>query len=447
VKPLSELRGAVEVAENEVRAMLSALDATTDETPADELDTLAGSFDEAKRALESARADFMRAEQIEATRASLPSPEAPPAEKRSETKVGAEAPEYRPDVERSFYADQYRAAKGDHEARARLERNQEQVIDHLRRNGRNAELRDVLTSGGGAGFIPPAYLTDLYADVRTNGRPLVDVLPKRPLPDGGMTITIPRMLTGPTTAVQDPEGAGISETDVTSDQLSVPVVTIAGMQDFTQQLLERSDPSFDALITAELMKSYQQTCGVQSIRGSGSDSQHRGIREVASIETVTWTEGSPTTALLLPKVYDAIQRILTNYKAPATHLVMHPRRAAWLASSLSSTFPLVQQGSLNQAVGTQNIGTALTFAGLPVVQDHNILTTYGAGTNEDEIYVIAADAMPWMEGAIRSDMHEQILGGELKVRVRLFAYSAFASARYPKAIAKIAGTGLVSPSF
>jgi hypothetical protein len=126
---------------------------------------------------------------------------------------------------------------------------------------------------------------------------------------------------------------------------------------------------------------------------------------------------------------------------------MHPRRAAWLAASLSSSFPLVQQGQLMQAVGVQDGGFLRTFAGLQVVADPNIGTTYGAGTNEDEIYVVFADDLLFAEGPMQARVLHEVLSGTLQVRVQVFAYSAFASARYAKAIAKISGTGLVTPTF
>ena len=119
----------------------------------------------------------------------------------------------------------------------------------------------------------------------------------------------------------------------------------------------------------------------------------------------------------------------------------------WLASNLSSTFPLFQQGGFYRGVGDQNGGVPLSIAGYPVIVDANVGTTYGTGTNEDEIYLVRADDSPLMEGPMVTRVMDQVLSGTLEVRLQLFNYSAFASERYPKGIAKISGTGLTAPTF
>ncbi len=177
-----------------------------------------------------------------------------------------------------------------------------------------------------------------------------------------------------------------------------------------------------------------------------SEPQHTGIRAVANINTVTFTDGAPTAAKLTPKLYDAIQQVRTGRKMRATHILMHPRRAAWLASQLSSTFPLFAQGGYVNQVGAQNLGAVFTIAGLPVVEDGNIGAGYGASTNEDEVYVVHAPSSLLMESRCATTSRPAARR-PLKVRVRVFAYSAFASKRYPTSITKISGTGLVTPTF
>jgi hypothetical protein len=87
------------------------------------------------------------------------------------------------------------------------------------------------------------------------------------------------------------------------------------------------------------------------------------------INTVTYTDGTPTAAELLPKIYDGIQKVASNRFRQPNVVVMHPRRAAWLGKELSSTFPLFQQGTLTQAIGEQDGGFTTSFGGLRVVLD------------------------------------------------------------------------------
>lgn len=443
-----QLREAEARANQAVQDAADAIDALTDDSSVEDIEAAQRSFDEAVEAAKAAKAQRERADAIAEARENYKPIEPPPAAEQRDVRVGDEEAPYRPDGDRSFFADIRASRRGDAEAAERLHRNQLHVIDHHRREGRVNEIRDVTTGAtGGGGLLPPNYLASMLIDIRRERRPAADIFPRMPLPANGMTITMPRIDSGASVAVQNPEGQALSETDIDTSQLTVDIRTIGGLQDMTLQLWERSDPGMDQVIFSELTGLYDQRLDLQVLAGTGSDGQIPGLTQVSSTNGVTYTDGDPTAAELLPKVYDAIQQIATGYFAPATHIIMHPRRAAWLASELSSSHPLFQQGGFSNGVGAQNGGMALTFAGLPVVSDANVVTTDGAGTNQDEIYVVAAGASPLAEGALRFDVHDQPLGNELKVRVRVFNYVAFASERYPKSISVISGTGLVEPTF
>jgi len=227
--------------------------------------------------------------------------------------------------------------------------------------------------------------------------------------------------------------------------LTVGVRTVAGQNDFSVQAFERTMPGMDQLIFSDLRGAYDQYLDTQLISGTGSASQHLGIRAVSSINTVTYTETTPSVANANKAVYNAIQEIASGRHMRADAIIMHPRRAAWFASSLSSSFPLFQLGALNQAAGSQQAGFVDNYAGLRVVQDANIGVLYGVGTNEDEMYVVRAADLYLMEGPLVSRVFDQVLSGTLQVRAQVRAYSAFISGRQPESICKISGTGLVNP--
>ena len=424
---ITEARKALEDAE---LRMQSAADAIELADEGADVAALEGEFDASVTHAEARKASVERYEKVAEARKASPT-------LVSQASVGKEEATYRPDSpdQRSFFRDLV-WRKDDTEANQRMQRHEAET--------RVYTDTTITTSGGG--FIPPAYLADLYVQVARAGRPFADVLPSYPLPDTGMVVTIPKEDTGVTVAAQT-EGSAVSTTVVTSSQLSVYVRTIAGGQDVTLQLLERSNPAFDQLIFSDLALAHATELDRQLIRGAAASKEHVGLHNVASVNTSTYTDSSPTAAELLPKLYDGIQKILSNRYLPPTHIVMHPRRAAWLASGLSSTFPLFQQGGLFQAAGTQDGGVTGVIAGLPVILDANIGTAYGTGTDQDEIFVVRAPDMPLMEGPIRTRVMEQVLSGDLAVRLQLFNYSAFASERYAKAIAIISGTGLVTPTF
>jgi HK97 family phage major capsid protein len=342
---------------------------------------------------------------------------------------------YRQDRDYSFFRDLYYGPKGDSAAAGRLSQHA-------------METRDVSTADPGAGvFVPPKYLGELWAELPRESRPFASRLRQVPLPDGGMNVTIPRLTTGATVAVQQTQADAPSETDVDGTLLTVNVNTIAGQQDLSIQALERTFPGMDQIVFQDLRAAYDGYLDTQCLQGTGSNAQHLGIAAVSGRNTVTWTTSTGTPALFLPKVYDAIQQIADGRKANPDLIVMHPRRAAWIASGLSSTFPLFQQGQLNQAAGTQDGGFLRSFAGLEVIVDSNVVTTNGAGTNEDKVYIVRSSDLILMEGPIRARALEQTLGNTLQVKLQVFAYSAFVSGRQPEAIGEVVGTGLATPAF
>jgi HK97 family phage major capsid protein len=355
--------------------------------------------------------------------------------RRVRVAVGEEPHTYRRDNSDkiSFFGDILAARKGDPLAADRLAKHQR-------------ETRDVTTADPGAGvFVPPVYLDEMWAELPREGRPFADVLPKMPLPPAGNVIEIPRITTGTAVAVQTSEASAVQETDIDGTLLSVNVRTIAGQNDVSLQALERTAPGLDFLIFQDLRADYDEQLDTQCISGTGASGQHLGINAVTGINTVTYTDASPTAAEFVPKIYDGVQQIAAGRFRRADTILLHPRRAAWMASNLSSTFPLFQLGVLNQAAGTQQAGFVDNFAGLRVVVDANISTTIA--TDQDEVLIVRAADLFLMEGPLRVRVFEDVLSGTLQVRLQVVAYSAFVSGRQPEAIARIRGTGLAAPTF
>jgi hypothetical protein len=343
----------------------------------------------------------------------------------------------------SYFADLIHAKRGDFAAQERLQRHSREVMA----SGAQMEKRDVSTADPGAGvFVPPVYLSQMWAEMPREGRPFADALPNLPLPETGMSVTVPRVTTATTVAVQASEAATVSETDIDGTLLTVDVRTIAGQNDVSLQALERTLPGMDFLIFQDLRADYDEQLDTQLISGSGSSGQHRGIQNVSSINTVTYTDASPTSAELHGKIYEGISAVATNRFRNADTVLAHPRRTAWLAANLSASFPLYQLGNLNQAGGTQTgTGFVGNIGGLRVISDANISTAIA--TTQDEVYVLRTADLFLMEGPLRTRVFDDVLSGTLQVRLQVVAYSAFISGRQPKAIAQIRGTGLTTPTF
>ena len=439
-------------------AAYTALEEASDDTPAEDLSGLTETFDTAQADVERSLKTVKQLEKVIEARANTPAIELPSNDSTSDTNTAANASTvslsgqfqrvkglkaeqtYRPDNGTSFFRDLFRATtRGDLAAQQRLNQHDRETRD----------LTTVATDGGG--FVPPLYMGELWAKVPRQGRPFANALAAqgnvKPLADKGMTITLPRVTTAPATAFQTTENTAFNETELVEATLSIPVTTLGGIEDVSIQLLERSDPPIDDVIWISLRDSYDTLLDYSLINGSGTGATNCGLVSVSGINTTTYTDATPTAAETVPPIYEAISEVATNRFRQADMIIMHPRRAAWLAGTLASTQSLFQLGSLTNAVGQQDLGFVGNFAGLKVVLDANVTTTNGASTNEDQIIVLySPDQILW-ESGLRAEVFRETLSAEGTVRLRLYGHSAWASERYPSSISVVSGTGLVAPTF
>ena len=344
-------------------------------------------------------------------------------------------------------------------ARVQLRMDDGQAEERLRRHAQDVltdpEYRDLdRTDGNGGYFVPPLWLMSQFIELARAGRAYANLANTQPLPPGTDSINIPKVAAGTSTAIQTADNASVSETDIDDDFISAPVRTIAGQQDMAIQLLDQSPVSFDEVIFRDLTADHATKTDLQVISGSGVSGQVTGVRGTSGIETVTYTDGSPTVAKLYSKVADAVQRIHTlRFMAP-TVIVMHPRRWAYLLAATDSTGrPLVvpDAGNPQNAIATLGAVAAEQVVGqmhgLPVVTDPSMPTTLGAGTNQDVIHVLRASDLLLYESGLRSRVLPEVGSGTLTVRLQVYGYLAFTAGRYPKSIVEIGGTGLVAPTF
>ncbi|MFI5801049.1 phage major capsid protein [Streptomyces sp. NPDC051677] len=344
-------------------------------------------------------------------------------------------------------------------ARVKLGMDDGTAIERLQRHAQDVsetpEFRDLnRTDGNGGYFVPPLWLMSQFVELARAGRAYANLVTNQPLPPGTDSINIPKVATGTTTAIQTADNGAVSETDLTDASVPAPVKTIAGQQDVAIQLLDQSPVSFDEVIFRDLTADYATKLDVQVISGTGSSGQVTGVRNTANIETVTYTDASPTVAELYSKIADAVQRVHTLRFMPPTVIVMHPRRWAWfLAATDTNGRPLVvpQAGNPQNAIATLGAVAAEQVVGqmhgLPVVTDPSMPITLGAGTNEDVIHILRASDLLLFESGIRSRVLPDVGSGTLTVRLQVYGYLAFTAARYPKSIVEVTGTGLVQPSF
>lgn len=439
-----EAEAALKSAIDQLDEQRSKIEALPDETTEDERKLAEGIFKDMQERVDRLNSQLERVLAVTKARASMPDIET----ELSEEKMPAghvrtnEPLTYEDPVKGGkhfFFRDLVKSrVDNDHEAGERLARHQREM---------QVEKRDVTTADPGAGgFIPPVYLGERYVDAAKFGRPFADAVAKMPPPAAGQTLTIPRVATAPAVAVQATEAGAVNETDFDADTITASAVTIAGQNDVSVQAFDFTDPGFEEVVMRELVKSYNLTLDTQLLSGSGSSGQHRGLRNVASINTITFSSGNA--AALLGQIYAAQSAIATN--APgyiANTVLMHPRRAAWMASHRDANSPLLQVLGYVFASGSQSNALADQVPDLRVIRDGNIATNLGSNTRNDEVYVLDPGECLLAEGPLRARVMSEVLSGTLQVRIQLYAYSWFFGGRRPATITQISGDGLTTPTF
>jgi HK97 family phage major capsid protein len=263
----------------------------------------------------------------------------------------------------------------------------------------------------------------------------------------------PKLSTGSATAIQASDNASVQETDPVTADYNVSVATIAGQVDMSRQLFDLSQPGFDQIVMDDLSRDYATKLDVQVISGSGGSGQARGIRNVSSINSVIYTDSSPTVGELYPKLADAWQKISTAIYQPADAIVMHPSRWAMFQGAVDTAGrPLASaeapQNAISRGGAVVTEGLAGSIMGLPVYVDPNIPTNLGTNTREDVILVLRSqDLYLYERGTPFTRVFEDVGSGTLTVRISLWNYFAFAAGRYPGAITTISGTGMDPPTF
>ena len=235
--------------------------------------------------------------------------------------------------------------------------------------------------------------------------------------------------------------------------MTVDVNTIAGQQSVSKQALLRGY-NIEQVVLSDLIRAYNTKLDSALLNGTGANGQPLGLSTMTSGIVVTYTATTGTVAGLYPKIADAIQQIQSNVFVSPTAVIMHPRRLGFLLAGVDgSNRPLVVPQAQNptNAIGVGN-GTpsygnsGYSILGLPIIVDANVTTT--KNTDQDEIYVVDLNECHlWEEPNSPTYVTFEEPNGKVALNIVLFGMSAFTAERYPKAVAKIGGTGLAAPTF
>jgi len=349
----------------------------------------------------------------------------------------------------SFFRDLWTAQRGNADAADRLRSNNREVGMEAR------ALGNTNATGGSAGeFAPPAWILDAYVKLARPGRVTADLFHKEDLPAGVSSVNIPRVATGTTVAIQSTQNTAVSQTDLTTNSLSSGIVTLAGKQVISQQLLDQSGTGgrVDEVVLGDLTGDLARQVGTQVLTGTGVGGQLKGFLTATSSNVLPWTTTTPTATGFygrLAQLQGAINS--TRFKAPDV-IVMHPRRWAWFASFTDSTGrPLVvpSAGAFNSMASAgddQAVGRVGSVLGCDVYTDPNIPVNRGGGTEDVVLMFVRDDVWLW-EANLRAEAFTSPLADVMGILYRVYNYFAMVPDRYSASLGQLAGSGLVTPAF
>lgn len=294
-----------------------------------------------------------------------------------------------------------------------------------------AELRDIsTTAGAGGGFVTagaPAFVEEAFSTAARARAVLPGLLPVLPLPAAGLTVGAGRISSGASAAAQAGDNQNISETDLVDADAQVPVATIAGIQNGSLQLFERSAPGFDSVLARELGEAVATALDAQIINGSGLSGQLTGLLNVTGATAASYTDASPTQA----EAWTAILSLVSSYSTTLGELpdvaLLHGRRWAWLHNWRDTAGVLIRP----------------ELPGVRLVPCMSVPTTLS--TDQDAILLLRTEELPLYLSPVRFEVFRQAGSLAGTVRARAYQYGALLAQRKPEAVGILTGTGLSGP--
>jgi len=259
-------------------------------------------------------------------------------------------------------------------------------------------------------FNPTRQLTEVINGLSNGTRGAIDAISRGTLPDSGLQFEIPKITQ---IAEVDPvaENGAVTNTDVNSSFISVPITRFAGRNLLTTEIIERSSPDF----FNELVR----------IMGSAmAFSQNKYVAN--QIKADAASDGTPTAntaAGLIAYVSRANAAVYAGTQRFARNILVSPGQWSNIMGYNDNGTPLFNayqpQNQAGLVTGQSQRGVVL---GLNFFVDNSGEFT---GTGDDSMVVLEPDAFTWYEsGNYRLDVNKPSDG---TVEISLNSYGACAT--------------------
>ena len=323
------------------------------------------------------------------------------------------------------------------------------ALDRLELNNRQqGERRDTGPSEGG-GFLAPSWFGSLYAQAIRVSPTVRGTLVELPWEPGrGYDAHIPRVEIGASVGLVDAGDptTGPTETDVETATADSRLGVVSGVLDVDLAVYERADEQGAVVWMRDLYAATDALLEDQIVNGTGSsEGSLLGLLNVLAQQTAhSYTSASPTPAEFVQNLAQAKSAYAAARLAPATHVLMHPRRMEWAMGAVGTDFPLT--GNLGgYATAPAADAPAGALLGMRVVPSTVVPTDLGAGSDQDPVVLYRGEDVYWSQSR-RYLEFRQVLSGKIAARVQSITYARLFANRYPTSILQVTGTGLTAPS-
>jgi len=232
-------------------------------------------------------------------------------------------------------------------------------------------------------FSPVVYQRDVV-QVNIGSRPVIDACGgTRAIPASGMTISIPKITTNGTVATTA-EGAAPSETGIVSSYVNGTVVKLAGLQRWSVELQERSDPSFAQIMLDNMTRSYRKATEVATIAAitAGGTQAATTAATAAGIQSFVSTESAAA--------YLATGDVVAAYTAGVSQWSLMQNAVD------GSNRPLFNAGQPQNSAGSAEATTLFgNVLGVPLYVSSNMVST----TIDESAFLIVPSAIEIFESS------------------------------------------------
>jgi hypothetical protein len=338
---------------------------------------------------------------------------------------------YRRTGNTSLFRDISRAKKGDATASRRLVESSQFTLQE--RGLPEDQVRDLTTSSAGGGVIAPKWMTELFAQRASMGRPLTNAITNIPLGNDPRPMTLPKETVDAPVGVQAAElDAPVSSPDWDSDTDTVTPITITGKQKVSRQMIDSATPAVDQLLFQSLVRKRDALVERRTVLAieQANPTLMTASGSVAITDATHYNK----------RIIRAMTQVFATRLLPPDLIFGSPRRFGMVLELTDTTgrqvvLPGFNMGPQN-AAGVANLGSA--FAG-SVWHGTQFIASPGE-LDDGRLYTLGRDDAVYFESDLLRFTYEEKSGPEA-IELGIWGYSAWWVMYKPDSVQGLTITG------